>query len=73
MFRRAIFDTSILIDWMNRGLREELILGRASFVNDVLIALTCREIGATFYSTKADDLGAIRAVRDFALEIVPAR
>jgi predicted nucleic acid-binding protein len=43
---------------------------RASLVNDVLIALTARSIGATVYTADGDDFGAIRRVRDFALEIV---
>jgi predicted nucleic acid-binding protein len=43
---------------------------RASLVNDVLIALTARSIGATLYTADAEDFESIRQVRDFSLEIV---
>ncbi len=42
---------------------------RASLVNDVLIALTARAIGATLY-TADGDFEAIRQVRAFALRVV---
>jgi predicted nucleic acid-binding protein len=43
---------------------------RASLVNDVLIALTARSIGATLYTADAEDFESIRRVRDFSLAIV---
>lgn len=42
---------------------------RASLVNDVLIAMTCRALGATLYTLDGDH-EAIRAVRDFRLVVV---
>ena len=46
---------------------------RASLVNDVLIALTARRLGATLYTGDAEDFEAIRGVRDFSLEVVGPR
>jgi predicted nucleic acid-binding protein len=46
---------------------------RASLVNDVLIALTARTMGATLCTADAGDFEAIRRVRAFALEIVRTR
>lgn len=43
---------------------------RASLVHDVLIALTCRQMGATLFTSDASDFEAIHALRGFALEIV---
>lgn len=43
-----------------------------SIVNDVLIALSARSIGATVATQNARDYRAIRAVRPFQLELVPA-
>ena len=43
---------------------------RAALVNDVLIALTARQIGATLYTANGDDFVAIRRVRDFSLQVV---
>ena len=43
-----------------------------SLVNDVLIALSARSIGATVMTSNARDFAAIRAVRPFKLTIVPA-
>jgi predicted nucleic acid-binding protein len=137
----VVFDTNIYVDWLNRGWREELMLGRgftrylsavvqmelrigvttrrsqralgqlvrgysvagrillpsprvfddagevlaklrgagrdvrrASLVvlNDVLIALSAREIGATVYTANAREFQAIRAIRNFRLELSPA-
>ena len=42
----------------------------ASLVNDVLIALTARRLGATLYTGDAEDFKAIRRVRGFSLEVV---
>ncbi len=43
-----------------------------SIVNDVLIALSARSIGATVITNNARDFAAIRGVRPFKLTIVPA-
>jgi predicted nucleic acid-binding protein len=43
---------------------------RASLVNDVLIALTAREIGATVFTADAGDFAAIAAVADFDYVVV---
>jgi predicted nucleic acid-binding protein len=42
---------------------------RASLLNDVLIALTARRLGATLYTANEEDFQAIRSVRDFSLRI----
>jgi predicted nucleic acid-binding protein len=39
---------------------------RASFVNDVLIALTARDLGATVVTNDASDYGSIEKHLDFA-------
>lgn len=43
---------------------------RASLVNDVLIALTAREVGAVLVTADGSDFEAIRRHCDFELEIV---
>ncbi len=43
-----------------------------SLVNDVLIALSARSIGATVVTNNGRDFAAIREIRPFALIIVPA-
>ena len=43
---------------------------RASLVNDVLIALTARRLGATVCTGNTDDFEAIRRVRNFSLRAV---
>jgi predicted nucleic acid-binding protein len=43
-----------------------------SLVNDVLIALSARSIGATVITANATDFTAIREVRRFMLTVVPA-
>lgn len=42
----------------------------ASFVNDVLIALSCRHAGATLLTANAGDFGAIARVVDFEFRVV---
>jgi predicted nucleic acid-binding protein len=44
-----------------------------SRVNDVLIALSARAIGATVITSDARDFAAIRGIRPFTLDVVPAR
>lgn len=46
-------------------------MGYRSLVNDVLIALSARSIGANVVTSNAGDFGSIRAVRPFKLTIVP--
>jgi predicted nucleic acid-binding protein len=41
-------------------------------VNDVLIALSARSIGATVVTSNARDFAAIREIRPFKLTVVPA-
>ena len=54
-----------------------LVIGAAfgkivtSLVNDVLIALSARSIGATVVTNNASDFAAIRDVRAFKLTVVP--
>jgi len=43
---------------------------RASLVDDVLIALTARRLGATLYTRDGDDFEAIRRIHGFSLEVV---
>jgi len=64
----SVFDEAGLV---LRGLRMAgREVRRASLVNDVLIALTVRRLGATLYTADAEDFTAIRRVRDFGLEVV---
>jgi predicted nucleic acid-binding protein len=46
------------------------IQGRQSLVNDVLIALSARSIGATLVTQNARDFQAIQAIRAFRLEVI---
>jgi predicted nucleic acid-binding protein len=43
-----------------------------ALVNDVLIALSARSIGANVLTSNARDFAAIRAVRPFKFTVVPA-
>lgn len=45
---------------------------RASMVNDVLIALTARAMGATVVTANALDFQAIREFRRFSLQVIEA-
>ena len=47
-------------------------LGSSSLVNDVLIALSARMIGATVVTSNSRDFTAIREVCPFKLTVVPA-
>jgi predicted nucleic acid-binding protein len=44
---------------------------RASLVNDLLIALTARQIGATVYTNDRENFESIRRVRNFSLQAAP--
>ena len=46
--------------------------GASSMVNDVLIALSARSIGASVVTSNARDFAAIRAIRPFQLTVVPS-
>ena len=48
------------------------VAGFHSLVNDVLIALSARMIGATIVTSNARDFTAIRTIRPFKLNVVPA-
>jgi predicted nucleic acid-binding protein len=71
---RLVAPPAPVFDEAGRVLRALRVAGRevrqASLVNDVLIALTARQMGATLYTADAGDFEAIRQVRDFGLEIV---
>lgn len=75
--RRLVAPSAMVFDEAGLVLRALRMGGRdvrrASLVNDVLIALTARSIGATLYTTDRGDFEAIRRVRDFALEVVSVR
>jgi predicted nucleic acid-binding protein len=43
-----------------------------ALVNDVLIALSARSLGASVVTSNARDFAAIREVRPFKLAVVPA-
>ena len=45
------------------------LASRHSIVNDVLIALSARSIGATVVTQNARDYRAIRSIRSFRLEL----
>ncbi len=51
--------------------RGRRVPGSPSLVNDVLIALSARSIGATVVTSNARDFLAIREVRPFKLTVVP--
>lgn len=53
----------------SRGFR---VAGSPSLVNDVLIALSARSIGATVMTSNARDFAAIREIRPFKLSVVSA-
>ena len=53
-----------------RARRGANLSGRTEIVNDVLIALSARSIGATVATRNARDFRAIQEVRRFSLEVV---
>jgi predicted nucleic acid-binding protein len=69
---RLVAPTRRVFDRAGSALRLLRLAGRdvraASFVNDVLIALTAREIGATVVTANVADFEAIRDIETFALE-----
>jgi predicted nucleic acid-binding protein len=65
---QAVFDEAGLVLRALRLAGREI--RRASLVNDVLIALTARSIGAMLYTADAEDFESIRQVRDFSLAVV---
>ena len=64
----AVFDEAGLVLQALRMAGREV--RRASLVNDVLIALTARTLGATLYTGDRKDFEMIRRIRDFALQVV---
>jgi predicted nucleic acid-binding protein len=72
--RRLISPTNRTFDdagaVLSRLGRRGLETRRASLVHDVLIALTCRGLGLTLYTTNATDFQVIRSIRDFKLDVV---
>jgi len=48
------------------------VTGASSLVNDVLIALSARSVGATVVTSNATDFAAIREVHPFKLTVVSA-
>ena len=73
---RLVAPSTSVFDEAGLVLRALRMAGRevrhAALVNDVLIALSARRLGATLYTANADDFTAIRRVRDFNLEVVGA-
>jgi predicted nucleic acid-binding protein len=71
---RVAVPSQEIFDQAGRTLRELRKRGRemrrASLVNDVLIACTARQIGATVFTADASDFGAIGEVFPFEMEIV---
>lgn len=56
-----------------RAARGSSLEGRSGLVNDVLIALSARSIGATVVTQNERDFRAIQAVQPFQLAVVPAK
>jgi predicted nucleic acid-binding protein len=52
--------------------RGSLRMGYPSLVNDVLIALSARSVGASVVTSNARDFGVIREIRPFKLTVVSA-
>ncbi len=69
---RLIAPTEIVYDRAGSLLRKLKLAGRevrsASLVNDVLIALTARQRGATVLTANTSDFEAIRELEPFAVE-----
>ena len=69
---RLIAPTTIVFDRAGSLLRTLKLAGRevrsAAFVNDVLIALTARTLGATMVTANVADFEAIRDAAPFVLE-----
>jgi predicted nucleic acid-binding protein len=69
---RLVAPSARVFDRAGSALRQLRLAGRdvrsAGFVNDVLIAITARELGATVVTANVGDFEAIKAVESFALE-----
>jgi predicted nucleic acid-binding protein len=69
---RLVAPAPNVFDRAGSVLRKLRLAGRevrsAALVNDVLIALTARSLGATVVTANTSDFRAIRTVEDFALE-----
>jgi hypothetical protein len=66
--RRLVIDTSVYVDWINRGRHEDVLFDRGT----VLIALSARSIGAAVVTQNESDYRAIQANRPFRLVVVPS-
>jgi len=65
-----LFDEAAIV--LQRLRMRGLEVRRASLVNDVLIALTARAMGATVVTANAADFQAIRDSRRFSLHVIEA-
>jgi predicted nucleic acid-binding protein len=65
-----LFDEAAIV--LQRLRMRGLEVRRASLVNDVLIALTARAMGATVVTANAADFQAIRDFRRFSLHVIEA-
>jgi predicted nucleic acid-binding protein len=68
---RVVFDLDLCIDWINQhgqGLNPRT---RFRLVNDCLIALSSRQVGATVITRNERDFRPIQQVAPFSLIIVP--
>ena len=63
-----LFDEAAIV--LQRLRMRGLEVRRASLVNDVLIALTARAMGATVVTANATDFQAIRDFRRFSLHVI---
>lgn len=70
--RRLVAPSSHVFEKAGSALRRLRLAGRdvrsASFLNDVLIALTAQALGATMLTANVADFEAIRSIEPFALE-----
>ena len=69
---RSVFAESGDVLRLLRARRGHTLEGGHSVVNDVLIAMSARSIGATVVTQNERDYRAIQAVRPFPLVIVPS-
>jgi len=71
---RMVVPAATVFDDAGLVLRALRMAGRevrhAALVNDVLIALSARQAGATLYTANGEDFAAIRRIRAFNLEVV---
>jgi len=68
----AVYEDAGHVLRMLQESRGSRVRGSPSLVNDVLIALSARSLGATVVTSNARDFAAIREIRPFKLTVVPA-